>query len=123
MSTSEIFRGSMCAACLKLLAWCVVHLNYFAHVAPMGHCNGNVEQQLNDNCLYYLSTEDAYVHRARIDGELAHLDILDTAGQVQTSVNLMAMLKPLFRGLPWKLMTLLILLDSARCPWRFQTIF
>ena len=31
-------------------------------------------------------TEDAYLHQARIDGEPAHLDILDTAGQVCTGI-------------------------------------
>ena len=31
-------------------------------------------------CIYY--TEDSYQQQCRIDGEPAHLDILDTAGQV-----------------------------------------
>ena len=37
------------------------------------------------NCLCI--TEDAYVKQARIDGEPAKLDILDTAGQVSLKTN------------------------------------
>ena len=29
-----------------------------------------------------LFSEDAYEHQCKLDGEAAHLDILDTAGQV-----------------------------------------
>lgn len=38
---------------------------------------------MSHNILFSIFTEDAYEQQCRIDGEPAHLDILDTAGQVR----------------------------------------
>ena len=38
---------------------------------------------MSHDILYSIFTEDAYEQQCRIDGEPAHLDILDTAGQVR----------------------------------------